>query len=123
MNEKQRRVLKVEVKPNCYLLFSAGRRDPKETYGEFRVQANVSFLYDAGEYAAEWEVEYGPIQIWHKCEKDSEGATEHYFYDYDNSPRWNWSQMAVDSMELPKAANDGDWDYIFNVLKNWADDR
>ena len=82
MNDKQKRVLKTLYKPNCYLLASFHKRDLKETFGDFRVRTTVTFFYDAGNIGAEWEPEYGPIQIWHRCEKDDEDAREHYFYDF-----------------------------------------
>jgi hypothetical protein len=123
MNEKQKFVIKSEYKPNCFVLASFARKDPKETRGEFYVRSCVSFLYDAGEYAAEWEPEYGPIQVWHKCAASADGAKEHYYYDFTDSPGGNWSQMAVEQNQLPQAANRGDFDYIFSVLKHWASDR
>jgi hypothetical protein len=123
MNKNQKKVCRALYKPNCYILVSATRRDPKETFGEFQVTAHMSFLYDAGKVAAEWEPQYGPIQIWRKCDKDSDGAQEHYFYDFQNSAPGSWSQLAVSNMELPQAFVSGDYDYIFNVLKDWATNR
>jgi hypothetical protein len=79
-----------------------------------------SFCFINGDYAAEWEPEYGPIQVWHRCGKDDAEAKPHYIFDFENSGWGNWSQLAVDENELPSAANSGDWQYIFNVLKNWA---
>ena len=123
MNKYQERVCKAEVKPNCYVLVSATRKDKKETLGEYLVKANVSFFYDAGDVGAEWEPEFGPIQIWRRCEKDDDNAKEHYFYDYHNSESGNWSQMAVLTHELPQAFDRGDYNYIFSVLEDWAKDR
>jgi len=117
------RVLKTEYKPNCYILCSFAHRDPHETLGEYLVKANMSFLYDTGDVAAEWEPEHGPIQIWNKCDKDSEGAREHYYYDFVDYSPMNWSQIAVSRHELPQAANNGDYDYIFQVLKDWAEGK
>jgi len=119
MNSKQKRVLKFEYKPNCFVLVSFRERD--SGCGDFRIKPIVSFLYDAGDVAAEWEVEYGPIQIFHKCSEDAEGAKEHYYYDYENSSPLSWSQLAVDRWGLPKEASRGEWDYIFAVLQDWAD--
>lgn len=123
MNERQKRVCKSVYKPSCYILSSFPRKDPKEHYGEYKVKTTISFLYDTGEYAAEWEPEYGPIQVWHKCDENSENATEHYYYDFTDSSALNWSQLAVDRYGLPQAAHRGDWDYIFAVLKDWSDGR
>ena len=119
MNKLQKRILKLEYKPNCYILHSFGQRSYEDTCGDFRVKALMSFLYDVGEYAAEWEPEYGPIQEWHKCEEGAEDSREHYYFDFTDSGPGNWSQMAVDTHELPQAANRGDYDYIFSVLKDW----
>ena len=120
MAELKERILKLEHKPNCFILISFPLRDIEETNGETRVKTTMSFLYDAGEYAAEWEPEYGPIQVWHKCQEDSLDARQHYYYDFTDSGAFNWSQLAVDKNGLPGAAARGDFDYIFNVLKRWA---
>jgi hypothetical protein len=103
------------------VIYSAAKKDPKETFGEVRVKNNFSFCFINGEYAAEWEPEYGPIQVWHKCTESDENAKPHYIFDFSDSPGLNWSQLAVDENELPQAANSGSWQYIFNVLKDWAD--
>lgn len=121
-----KRVLKVNVPEygeGAIVLYSAAKRDMDETLGEFRVKNNFSFAYIDGDYAAEWEPEHGPIQIWHKCEKDAENAKEHYIFDYHDSHCGNWSQLAVDRHELPAAANAGNWQYVFSVLKDWCEDR
>jgi hypothetical protein len=118
------KVLKVSVPEygvGAFILYSASKRNMEETLGDFRVTNHFSFAYVSGDYAAEWEPQYGPIQVFHKCEKDSEGSREHYIFDYDNSPGGNWSQMAVDEMELPQAASRGEWKYIFSVLKEWSE--
>jgi hypothetical protein len=118
------RVLVVNVPKfgdGAYIIYSAAKRDMKETLGEFRVKNNFSFCFINEDYAAEWEPEYGPIQIWHKCNENDENARPHYIFDFIDSPGGSWSQMAVDQYELPKAANTGDWQYIFNVLKDWAE--
>lgn len=105
------------------VIYSAARRDPKETGGDFRVKNNFSFCFINGDYAAEWEPEYGPIQVWHKCDKDHQDAKPNYIFDFTDSGNMNWSQLAVDRYELPSSANNGNWQYIFNVLKEWAEDR
>jgi len=118
------RVLVVNVPEygkGAYVIYSASKRDFKDTFGEFQVKNQFSFCYIEGDYAAEWEPEYGPIQVWHKCEKDAENAKPHYIFDFTDSPGANWSQLAVNKYELPRSANQGDWKYIFNVLKDWTD--
>ena len=117
------RVLKVTVPEygeGACVLYSASKRD--DPYGDYRVENHFSFACVNGDYAAEWEPEYGPIQVWHKCEKDATNSREHYIIDYTDSQGRNWSQLAVDRCELPQAANHGDWQYIFNVLKSWTED-
>lgn len=120
MNKFQKCVLKAEVKPNCFLLFSASQRPMEETFGAFWIEANVSFLYDAGKIAVEWEPEHGPIRRWYKCDKVGEKAKEHFYYDFVHDRPLAWSQLAVEREELPEAAVAGDYDYIFEVLKEWA---
>jgi hypothetical protein len=123
MNKLQKRLCKALYKENCWILVSASKRDMKETFGEIKVKAAITFFYDAGNKAAEWEPQYGPIETWKRCEENDEGAREHYYYDFTNSGFGNWSQLAVDTYELPQAFLDGDYDYIFNILKLWAEDR
>ena len=120
INKLQERVIKAQWKPGCWLLVSGSRKDPRDTFGAFYAKATVSFLFDSGEVSAEWEPEYGPIQVWHKCHESTEGAKEHYFYDFTNDSPGNWSQLAVEENELPQAFVDGNYDYIFSVLEIWA---
>lgn len=102
------------------IIYSAAKRDLKDTFGEFQVTNIFSFCYINDDYAAEWEPQHGPIQVWHRCEKDDENSRPHYIFDFTDSGALNWSQMAVDENELPRSANQGDWQYIFNVLADWA---
>ena len=106
----------------AHVIYSAQKRDMKDTCGEFQVKNMFSFCWINGEYAAEWEPEYGPIQVWHRCEKDAEGSRPHYVFEFTDSGFGNWSQLAVSNNELPQAANSGFWQYIFSVLKDWAKD-
>jgi len=120
MNDLQRKVIKATYKPNCYVLVSGSRLDPKNKFDEFDVVAHVTFLYDAGNIAAEWEPEHGPVQLWDKCEEGDEGASEHYYFDYTNSPSLNCSYAVVEDYRLPQAFYRGDYDYIFKVLEDRA---
>jgi hypothetical protein len=88
--------------------------------GDVECKPVVSFLYDAGNYAAEWELEYGPIQVWSKCDADSIDAREHYYYEYVTDSPLDFSQLAVERAELKQAAISGNFPYIFSVLKDWA---
>ena len=119
------RVLVVPVSQfgeGAHVIYSASKKSAEDCCGgEVRVKNNFTFCFINGNYAAEWEPEYGPIQVWHKCEKDSENAKPHYIFEFSDSQGGNWSQLAVDKNQLPNAANDGYWQYIFNVLKDWTD--
>jgi len=121
-----KKVLKVsatEYGEGAVILYSARQKDVTETQGDFRVRSNFSFAYVAGDCAAEWEPQYGPIQLWDKCNVDDIEAKKHYIFEYTNSGGLNWSQISVDRHELPQAAARGDWQYIFNVLKDWSENK
>ena len=122
MNKKQSKVIKAEYKPGCWILVS-GWKAEHQYCSTPNVDYTFTFLYDSGNVAAEWEPKHGPIQIWHKCEEDSEGAKEHYFYDWHNSDPLSWSQLAVEREQLPQMFLAGSWDTIFDVLKSWTRNR
>lgn len=86
-------------------------------------EARITFLFDAGSCCAEWDGEYGPIQIWHRVAKGSKHgeheAREHWFYEHAIG-NGMWSQMAVDQHDLPRSFISGDFAHIFSVLKSWA---
>lgn len=104
---------------NCYILLSFGERDRQ--FGCVQCDYIVSFLYDAGDTAAEWEPKYGPISILWKCGADHPKAKRHYFYDHIIDEPLNWAQNAVDDYELPRRAIDGDLQAIFWVLREFAE--
>jgi hypothetical protein len=121
MNELQKKVGKAQFPgiEGAWILFSAKERKTEEL-SRLMVCSTMSFLFDAGNMAAEWEPEYGPIQIWCKCNADSADAKPHYYYDYQNSSWGNWSQTAVNEEMLPEAYLRGDYAHIFRVLARWA---
>lgn len=123
MTSLQERVCKSRVNgiENAWILVSGSRRKTDDPY--FCAKATISFLYDSGSWAAEWEPEYGPIQVWHKCDEKAENAKPHYFYEFTDNGPGNWSQMAVDNNELPQAFVNGEYKYIFGILEQWAKDR
>ena len=122
----------------CYLVLS-GKVRQKQRYGdkwysgheenvqkyedELRTESHITFTYVQDGVAAEWDGEYGPIQLWFK-------STEGYKEGYDESrPHWlwpfafgsgHWSQMTVDEAGLGRAFNKGEYQYIFSVLKSWV---
>ena len=122
MNKKQKRVIKAKYKDNCYVLVS-GFKEKEQIDSYLMIDYLVSFLYDDGNVAAEWEMRHGPIQIWYKWSENDEGADEHYYYEFHNTPNASWSQLAVDNSRLKENFLSGDFDYIFNVLKDWAVDK
>ena len=80
----------------------------------------MSFFFYNGDESAEWEPDYGPITFIYKCEKDHEEAQKHWFYDYFTG-MGSWSQCAVDEEHLPQSFLAGDYEYLFAVLKKWAE--
>ena len=120
--ELQQQTLKAKVPgiDNAWILCSGVIRDDDTYGGPPQVRATMSFLYDAGSKAAEWEPQYGPIQIWTKCEEGAENSRPHYFYDYVLQDGWNWSQLAVDKAALPDAFAAGNYEHIFAELKAWS---
>lgn len=106
---------------NAYILVSAHKKDSKKAECENNLECWMSFLYDAGEIAAEWEPRYGPIQIWYKANDGAATDTkEHYFYDFVIDNPLSWSQLAVGNNGLPQAFIKGDYEHIFDILKDWA---
>ena len=101
---------------NAYVVIS-GHDYEKNGNG---VRKCMSFFYDNGDVGAEWEPDNGPITVIYKCEKDHKDAKKHWFYDYSTGTG-NWSQLAVEEEGLPSAFLDGDYEYIFNVLKDWGE--
>ena len=80
------------------------------------VEKCMSFFYDNGDVGAEWEPDNGPITRIDKCNKDNPEAQKHWFYDYCTG-YGNWSQLAVNDERLPDAFIDGNYKFIFLVLK------
>lgn len=135
------RILRTKYKPNCYVLVSFMRNNRAFEMGDLRADPTMSFLYDAGDIAAEWCPPYGPIQIWHKAEEgnkypkptmstfDREAEPElvnpepHYAYPFIIPRLAEWSQLSVERYRLADYAIMGDYNYIFEVLKDWTVDR
>lgn len=79
----------------------------------------MSFFYDNGLVGAEWEPDNGPITVIYKCRAEDEGSIPHWFYGFYTG-QGNWSQLAVEEEGLPSAFLDGDYKYIFAVLRCWS---
>lgn len=121
MSYKQDRVLKLPYKDieGAYIIvsFSFKEYDNSEPFLDYV----ISFFFDAGHQGAEWEPKFGPIQLFTPCDSETEGALEHYFYDYIIPRPMAWSQMSVYIEGLKQAAVLGNYDHIFAVLRRWAE--
>lgn len=101
---------------NAYLAISFGKTVESHPH----TKTCVSFIYDGGNgVAVEWEPEHGPIVVMYKCEKDHPEAKPYWFWEYCTG-FGHWSQLAVEERGLPEALYSGDYQYIFNVLKEWC---
>lgn len=83
------------------------------------VKKCMSFFFDNGDVGAEWEPDNGPITVIFKCKENDEGSQPHWFYDFYTG-QGNWSQLAVEEEGLPSAFLDGDYEYLFSVLREWS---
>ena len=112
---------------NAYL-FISGRATTDPMHGN-GVTSTISFFYANGDVGAEWEPEYGPITVIHKCEKDHfkdesedsyQEVKEHWYYEYCTG-FGDWSQLAVREQGLHTALISGDDKAIFAILKRYAE--
>jgi hypothetical protein len=125
---KDRHIIRTEFKERCFIYQSFGKKEA--AFGDIQIEPHVSFLADSGEgSAAEWEPQYGPIQIWEECEEgyeceDSFGHTtghrKHWHFPFVIDNPLSWSQLAVDREGLKEMLTDGDLDGVFGVLERWA---
>lgn len=126
MSVKPEKVLKFPVEgiPNAYILVSFHRRSKKKDELIYSMQQlcsyTVSFVYDAGRTAVEWEPRNGPISILQKADELNENSQVNYFYPYIYKRWGNWSQLSVDREGLPEALFRNDFIHIFRVLREWA---
>jgi hypothetical protein len=122
MNEKQQLVgvAKFLGITGAYILVSASKHVYEAVPELLGVDAHMSFLYHDGTVAAEWEPQYGPIQLWYSCDGAHPEAMEHYFFDYVLDRPTSWSQLAVDEEGLKEAFLRGDYIHIYSVLHRWA---
>lgn len=130
--------------PNCYLVVSgklrkrervgdkwyAGHTEITNKWGDDQAKSEpcISFTYAEDGVAAEWDGAHGPIQLWFRCEsgfKNENGFDEgdaHWLWPFAYGSG-HWSQMAVDEHDLPRRFNQGDYEYIFNVLRSFVRNR
>jgi len=101
--------------PNAYVVIS-GYADSNMGNG---CQKCMSFFWGTPEGGAEWEPEYGPITKYTPCDKNTEGAQPHWFYEYTIGGA-HWSQLAVENEGLPRMFVEGDYQGLFAVLARWS---
>lgn len=109
-------MLRAIYKDNCFVFVSGNWKTNDEAHDDSNLQPIVSFVYNAGDVAAEWAPgTYGPLTLYHRGTD-----TPHYVYLFIEDCRLDWSQLAVNEERLPHAFVSGNYDYIFEVLKKWA---
>lgn len=123
-----RHIIKTEYRERCFIYQSFGLE--QSSFGDMQIKPHVSFLADSGDgSAAEWEPQYGPIQVWTECNEDWEGRTEfnnkieprsHWHFPFVEDSPLAWSQLAVEREGLKDMLIRGNLDGIFNVLMRWA---
>ena len=108
---------------NAYIVISGRKAETGNG-----VQKCMSFFYDNGNIGAEWEPDNGPITVIYSC-KSEDGVCRpfnkltflsHWFYDFYTG-QGSWSKSAVKEEGLPSAFLEGNYEYIFSVLKKWSD--
>ena len=132
-------VLPVPENPNCFVCVSGqkqkqeaygskfyGKRAPHQEFdsysdGRFRTKPATTFAYKLNGVAAEWDGEFGPIQLWFECDGPaSDDVREHWLFPFVRKENLTWSQLAVDEARLPEAFNAGDYQCIFSELASWV---
>jgi len=96
---------------NAYIVVFAVR-------SERGLRSNMSFLFIARNLAVEWEPEYGPITLLYPTSINDEEGKPHWLYE---NCKTDWSQLAVERSSLRESFLMGDYEYIFNVLKDWSE--
>ena len=132
-------VIPWEGMPDCYIVISGQKRrselvgdkwysdhgghaEIENTWAnkEFRTEACITFTYMKDGVAAEWDGEYGPIQLWFEAKVAGDGVREHWLWPLATGAG-HWSQMAVNENDLPRSFNKGEWGSIFGVLRSFVD--
>jgi hypothetical protein len=106
----------------AFLLISGRLKVNATLVKQFNTISMASFLLVGEDRAVEWEPNYGPIQIFHKATEDTpeDKKLKHYAFPYIRKPKFGeWSQCAVDYKCLPEAFINGNYKYIFSVLREW----
>lgn len=120
-----RHIIKSEFRERCFIYQSFGVREA--SFGDQEVFPHVSFLADNGDgSAAEWEPQYGPIQLWTECDESWRGEQNekpraHWHFPFVEDRLGDWSQLAVEREGLKGLLARGQVGAIFDVLLRWAD--
>lgn len=107
---------------NAYLSISAAVSPKEPPFDGVRLSPTMTFAYVNGRVAAEWEPQYGPIQLWYERAADDHenDRMPHWLWPFGSKSNARWSQMAVDRHALREAFAGGNYEYIFQVLADWA---
>ena len=117
-----RAAYKPDEKRGCFILVSGHWRNEDNPHDDLNLAAITSFVYDAGDKATEWSpATCGPLHTFFRA--DATTGKPHYIYPFIEDRPLEWSQMAVNNHDLPRAFVQGDYDYIFTILKNWTEAR
>lgn len=116
----------------AYLCLSARKKPEDGGWSSEHCEPNITFTFDNGDVMAEWDGEFGPLQLWFKCDEDyeyvayegaaAEKARRHWLYPFAVGSG-HWGQQVVGEHELPAKFLRGNYEYIFNTLRWWASDR
>ena len=126
-------VLRLQLDDHRVVFISSSLKPDRQTREQYDYNARVSFCYVVGDLAAEWETEYGPIQVFRRMELP-EGAepvdrseakvgdpVRHHIWPCIVHDPDTGSQLAVDERGLPQAFVDGRWDQIFATLRDFVE--
>lgn len=87
------------------------------------LKTTMTLFFDSGNgIGAEWEPEYGPITTYYSVPEDHPKAQEHWFYPFVDGTG-HWTQLAVEKHDLKLRFLEGDYEYIFGVLKEYSGKR
>ena len=99
---------------NAYIVISGWKNNKLN-----KVKSEMSFLYADKTIGVEWEPNYGPITVLYQCGEKHPEAEEHWFFGYITGQQ-HWSQLAVNENNLGELFYTGQYEKLFNILKEWC---
>ena len=99
---------------NAYIVISGNKSEEACN----KVRSNISFFYVHDNIGVEWEPNYGPITVLYGCKETDKDAQKHWYFDYFTG-QCHWSQLAVNRERLGEKFYLGNYEGIFNVLRQW----